>query len=83
LHASLLMSRDGPFIRNLNVWESDDEQLLEVLAIVRMVPLILHDLCASRPVVGRSPEQAVKLLGLLLSWSTGQHMAGRNGLGWP
>jgi hypothetical protein len=26
------------------------------------------------------PEQGVKLLGLLLTGSTGQHMAGRNGL---
>jgi hypothetical protein len=27
-----------------------------------------------------SPEQGVKLLGLLLAGSTGQHMAGRDGL---
>jgi hypothetical protein len=27
-----------------------------------------------------NPEQGVKLLGLLLTGSTGQHMAGRNGL---
>jgi hypothetical protein len=26
------------------------------------------------------PEQGVRLLGLLLTGSTGQHMAGRNGL---
>jgi hypothetical protein len=26
------------------------------------------------------PEQGVKVLGLLLAGSTGQHMAGRNGL---
>jgi hypothetical protein len=30
--------------------------------------------------VDTSPEQGVKLLGLLLTGSTGQHMAGRNGL---
>jgi hypothetical protein len=28
----------------------------------------------------QSPEQGGKLLGLLLTGSTGQHMAGRNGL---
>ena len=27
-----------------------------------------------------SPEQGIKLLGLLLTGSTGQHMASRNGL---
>jgi hypothetical protein len=27
-----------------------------------------------------TPEQGIKLLGLLLTGSTGQHMAGRNGL---
>jgi hypothetical protein len=31
-------------------------------------------------VEGCCPEQGVKLLGLLLTGSTGQHMAGRNGL---
>jgi hypothetical protein len=33
--------------------------------------------CSSQ---SKIPEQGVKLLGLLLTGSTGQHMAGRNGL---
>ena len=32
------------------------------------------------PVFEPSPEQGIKLLGLLLTGSTGQHMASRNGL---
>jgi hypothetical protein len=33
-----------------------------------------------QPLGCNCPEQGVKLLGLLLTGSTGQHMAGRNGL---
>jgi hypothetical protein len=37
-------------------------------------------ICLEGPHCSVGPEQGVKLLGLLLTGSTGQHMAGRNGL---
>ena len=47
--------------------------ILLVHGVPEMSPAILH-------VPG--PEQGIKLLGLLLTGSTGQHMASRNGLAW-
>ena len=39
-----------------------------------------HDSRQRHHVSAVSPEHGIKLLGLLLAGSTGQHMAGRNGL---
>jgi hypothetical protein len=52
----------------------DDNQEIGMRTIAIVCPnleIVTHCLC---------PEQGVKLLGLLLTGSTGQHMAGRNGL---
>jgi hypothetical protein len=37
-------------------------------------------LCCRSPWLQHSPEQGVKLFGLLLTWSAGQPLAYRNGL---
>ena len=47
-----------------------------ITIIITMIIIIIIIIIIIMP----CPEQGIKLLGLLLAGSTGQHMAGRNGL---
>jgi hypothetical protein len=84
-HATKYEKEEVTLLRGLSSFFGSPAHLPSLLTlIVHHRRLYRFGVVASRVVAPRDlllvPEQGVKLLGLLLTGSTGQHMAGRNGL---